>query len=650
MRQQRTWALIGGLVYGVVGAARLLLAPVEQWRFRDDAVITLSHAIGWVQNGTPSVSASGETVEGFSAPLQFFLASLFYRLGGSGYQIFLDCQVIVGVIVLGYLLNRTMQDGLPSVRSQSDRLRVLAGVGITAAVGLLAWPAVGWLASGMENSLTLPLLAAVLAGYSRLPEARGWFLGLVIGLAGVSRTDFMIVLIPALAGVAYLSLRRFVDWVVFFRVVTVSAGIWLTIHVWRYLTFGSLIPNTAVVQNKTLHWQYALAAVVALLAAAGFCWWCRERPRMAWVMLPTGAVLITLAFVAPPQVIVPVAFSGFAIIAGMLWVLDRGTPYLWLGYLVVTPIPLLQVALFGPARLDPNRIAAMALPLAALSAGILLVVLLNSSQRPKGPQLLLLISVGLLGIAASVVASLQITSSQDLCCSISESSIILRQVEVSDLELQIPRPILATPDLGKESFPKETVTTDLGLLGDGLMSQMTQLAPDRVPSLLQRVTTPDLVGTQFSWACYYRPWLTSSFFVTNYAIVEQLGRVLPEFQDCPNGGKWSLYQRNLDSAGYAEERNLARTLAESPNDAGRAVRAALHTCRSQSQRNALDCQWVRRAVQRSAPELRAADTYDSVVGAFDELSPVPEIDRLLLTTPPGWDVRAARLLIPYLND
>jgi hypothetical protein len=56
------------------------------YRYRDDGLVTLSHARGLADVGTVSVSISGSRVEGYSTPLQFAAASAFYGLGGDGYR------------------------------------------------------------------------------------------------------------------------------------------------------------------------------------------------------------------------------------------------------------------------------------------------------------------------------------------------------------------------------------------------------------------------------------------------------------------------------------------------------------------------------------------------------------------------------------
>ncbi|HEX9368396.1 MAG TPA: hypothetical protein VF921_17325, partial [Vicinamibacterales bacterium] len=86
-QSRRTRAAKIGL-FLLLGAAAFLLAfhhkaaevPPANYADRDDAVITLSHARNLVEYGFIGVSPSGERVEGFSAPLQFWIATATYAV------------------------------------------------------------------------------------------------------------------------------------------------------------------------------------------------------------------------------------------------------------------------------------------------------------------------------------------------------------------------------------------------------------------------------------------------------------------------------------------------------------------------------------------------------------------------------------------
>ena len=119
-------------------------------------------------------------------------------------------------------------------------------------------------------------------------------------------------------------------------------------------------------------------------------------------------------------------------------------------------------------------------------------------------------------------------------------------------------------------------------------------------------------------------------------------------QTCVFGGEMLIAERRLTSDQQVESQ-LARALSagrDSPNDI---VNAALEECIA-SDGAVFRCQWVRRAIQRSAPELRNAGFYDEVVDLVKAESPTGYFDGLLLETPPGWSDEAANWAVKHLSD
>lgn len=211
----------------------------------------------------------------------------------------------------------------------------------------------------------------------------------------------------------------------------------------------------------------------------------------------------------------------------------------------------------------------------------------------------------------------------------------------------LPRPILANPDLGKVSFPKRTVTADLGLLGDPLLAQVTAQAPEKALALLNEVTVPDLVALHGSWLCRYEAWVDSETFKSHYEIriVKSMGDVSAA---CPFGGEMLIAERRL-TPDQRVESQLSLSLSQGTDASVDAVRAALKEC-SASEGDAFRCQWVRRAIQRSAPELRKSGSYDDVVNLVKAESPSGYFDGLLLETPPGWSEEVANWAVRELPD
>ena len=74
--------LASGLIAGAIFLGFYSLAiskiPTNFYQARDDGVITMSHAKNLAKFGTISINSSGERVEGFSSPLEFWLYYIVY--------------------------------------------------------------------------------------------------------------------------------------------------------------------------------------------------------------------------------------------------------------------------------------------------------------------------------------------------------------------------------------------------------------------------------------------------------------------------------------------------------------------------------------------------------------------------------------------
>ena len=644
----------GAVAWLAVGAYLLWHVPAAWWRWRDDGVLPLSHARGLVEFGHPAVSAAGERVEGASAPLQMLLASAFYWMGGSGWQRFMDAQVVLGFALAGWSTAWLYRVHAPAARRGVH----LGAVLVAALLGLTAWRSVGWFASGMENSLTVGLLLLVMAATTAAitdVECRGWLAGLAFGVAGISRVELA-------ASVVALRHRPKVA----VRVAGVAGSVWAVVHGWRYLTFGTFLPNSAVVQHKVevdtsaLWW---LAGCGLMVVAALVVWWhpkCRIAVSVAIVCIAARAWWTAwrgdrYAVLGVDRLVVMSAL-GSVIVVAIGWAVGVGRRSVWAVLAATAMVPLAQRLLFGKARLDAERLSTMALPLLGTCAAL---VVLNGADavarraastgdpdRGRIPRRrawlgALAVVVAVVGLGASYWSSRQ-DRPQSLCCSIDGYATVLSDARSIAVDRGFAASIVATPDLGKLSFDKQVVIVDLGRLGDALLTQIHRRRPDLVDEYLNQFAVPDLIELHGDWACnVFRRWLATPDFRARYRLLhaEPDGATA----GCPHGGAIQFYVRG-DGA-YDAEANLAAALSTSPGTAPAAVRAAYRACRSQDDQG--DCAAVRRAISRSVPALRAAGTFDAVVDATD-ISPTPELDRLLLTTPPGWALRAADLLIPRL--
>ncbi|MCY7412517.1 MAG: hypothetical protein LH471_05700 [Salinibacterium sp.] len=662
------------VVYGLWSLSRV---PTKWWRWRDDAVITLSHARGLAEFGYPAVSASAERVEGASSPLQMLVAAVFYRLGGDGWHAVLDVQVVLGLAVSGWLVATIVRRSAPEAPASA----VVGATAVVAMVGFTTWPALGWFGSGMENSILIPALLAVLVASITLltdDTSRGWAMGIAVGVAGVVRVEMAVLLVPALVvvGVMLWHQRRGAALGTAARAGVGIAVLWGGVNIWRFITFGSVVPNSAVAQDKNsvdlLHTIPLL--IVGAVALAVMCNWLRPVVRSAasisMVLLGAAATAVvwnderSVSYFGVTRSLL-LGILGLLIVVAVGWIAGFGKPQVWVPLLAVAAIPIAQQLLLGPARLDSVRIGAQSLPLLAVGVGIVVaiaasraaaIVASNSENvvrtdagsegmglRPSSLLWGAALFAGVMFGVAAVSESSAAAKPANLCCGITWYDDVLTESARQSTLMGLPRAIVATPDLGKMSFDKSVVVVDLGALGDPLITYIDGQGADLTRRYLTDVQPPDLIEVHGSWACgTLREWIRSDEFIARYELVRLNPRDGP-IAGCHLDGQFQFYGRSPSDPGYAAEAELAGALATTPSDAVSLVAVAGRDCAvlAQTSDDVWACQWVRRALQRAAPELRAAGAMSVAIAEFD---------RLVLTTPPRWGERAATLVLRSFDE
>ena len=201
-------------------------------------------------------------------------------------------------------------------------------------------------------------------------------------------------------------------------------------------------------------------------------------------------------------------------------------------------------------------------------------------------------------------------------------------------------PILANPDLGKVSFDKSALITDLGLLGDPILTLFNSERPDLVDDYLADVVRPDVVESHSVWSCQYAAWLDTPDFEANYRLSDDrwaAGRT--QAAGCPEEGRWSIWIRTDADDEYELSRRLLTDSSQaglSPADSSPAdtVREQIERCAA-APGTWLRCQGVRRAVHRSSQSLRDNGEWSSIVDVMRE-SPSAAFDLPYLERGPGW--------------
>ena len=71
------------------------------YEVRDDGVSMMAHARNLVEYGFIGINPSGGRVEGYSAPVQFFLYAAAYAVTGVGYAAYAKAQTMIATFLLG---------------------------------------------------------------------------------------------------------------------------------------------------------------------------------------------------------------------------------------------------------------------------------------------------------------------------------------------------------------------------------------------------------------------------------------------------------------------------------------------------------------------------------------------------------------------
>jgi hypothetical protein len=105
------WALplAGGLIFLTIFEYYYSITNSDYYALRDDGIITLSHARNLVDYGFIGVGLSGDRVEGYSAPVQFFVYALAYFTLGMGFSAYAKMQLLICTFALGFIFTLSLK-------------------------------------------------------------------------------------------------------------------------------------------------------------------------------------------------------------------------------------------------------------------------------------------------------------------------------------------------------------------------------------------------------------------------------------------------------------------------------------------------------------------------------------------------------------
>jgi hypothetical protein len=549
--------VLSGCVFLVIFAHANPL-PHESYSYRDDAIITLSHARNLVDYGSIGVDAAGARVEGFSAPLQFWIFAGVYALTHCGYPAFLDWQTSVCTFLLGFVI------------IQLFRARWLLGLLTSCAIAWSLAKAVrfiGWHGSGMENAYTHVLFSAcVVAAWLSIESGRvRWYCAPLFVLACLTRIESVVHVAPLLvvwSAAFYYAHRSHAA----LRASALVLACFGAYQLFRYLYFGDLRPNTALAEGIDMLERlraFKRGDVDLQLRTAG----------LAQHILSEHRGYLAL-FAMPLLVLAPRRTSNVALV-GMLACLFASA--------IAHPV------LFGPARLDPVRTTSHLALIAPLLLGTQWVELPTWSAR--------VLSFAGLGLAIGLYAAVEPPAETFFCCPIGKADRIAERCLTHAQSEGLTRPSLASPDLGKMSFKKSFLMFDLGRLGSPPLARM-QDDQRATANYLLELAKPDYVELHGGWTCAYAFLQADPRFSERYVLMPGMSKLHLKTSCRENeAGIW--FRKDMARESGSAERRLVDDLTHGRDPA----RVAQELRRCKLQAGPSSCAYVSRSVYRFLPEI-----------------------------------------------
>jgi hypothetical protein len=576
------YATLGGLIFLLIFYIAYAQIDSNFYQHRDDGLITLSHAKNWIDFGFIGVNPSGERLEGYSAPVQFFLFALAYLLSGISYTSFMDWQTLLGTFLLGYIFV------LYFVRQPYFALGAasLAAIALTLCTSFLEWHA-----SGMENAITHVLFAGSVYLLYRfaLKQKIQFAWVFIFVLASLSRLDGIYHIFPILLCFAFYWYFVEKKWQGFY-LLGYFVLLWLAYQGWRYYYFGSLASNTLLAQQLNVGGR--LEAIFTLQR-----WYFLDALQLSKVIWTNHAgVLLWL--------IVPLAFLA-------RW--KRTTALLFTLCICLVMTASFNPLLFGETRLDPTRSTTQ---MAFFVLVAFFCVVQNCSKR------------WLAIVATVLMLPLLIwmrTAPYYICCGVTSFSPIADEARVIAQQQDLFRPSFANPDLGVISWNKEFNLLDLGMLGSSIFAKVRQ-GPILADYFFD-FAAPDIIETHETWSCqYWHTLFSDPRFEQRYRPMRQSVVRYGSCQDQPlPKGIW--VRRDIEQGANTAERRLIDDLKK--NLTTERLAQELARCR-QTHSQAADCAYVARAAYRYLPEFKKQGKAQDLVNVFDQSQSRP-FDQFLLT-------------------
>ena len=571
-------SLSGGLIFVAFFYWAYSNIDSSLYQVRDDGVITMSHAKNLVDYGFIGVSPSGGRVEGYSAPVQFFVYAAAYGLTGIGYETYAHVQTALFTFLLGALFILFFKEN----RARAVALSVFAAFILSTQMPFLLWHG-----SGMENPIMHVLfLATLLILYSfakdkkiNYPIAYLW--AVIVFLATIARLESVYHIAPLLVIFSGFWLFRFKNLRGFYFSFLVFI-LWFSYHLWRYIYFGDLLPNTAYAQgisigDRLLNW------------ISWQQWYIDQSIGIANRIFFSHGIYLLLA-------VMPFLFFVRRQKALLLF-------FLLIGSLVLTAY--FHPFVFGHARIDLPRTTTHLALFAAL--GITAIFYFIEHRFMKNKKYILWIAPA--SLLVGLLAVFNAVEPYNMCCKATAVDSHRKDfAKIAEIE-SLPRPTTANPDLGVMSWHKQFNIVDLGWLGSPIMTKLRNRS--MVSDYFFDYAAPDMIESHVFWSCIYRKSIFGDTrFREMYTPVKEKTIKHPPFCDekVPVG-QW--VRKNIQRGAKTKERILIDDVKINLSVAR--LRQELNDCQSDPQRN---CVYVARTAFRFLPEFRDQGKIDALNEVF----------------------------------
>lgn len=570
---------LGGLIFLAIFYYHYGDLESAAYKYRDDGVITMSHARNLVDFGHIGVDPSGKRIEGFSAPVQFWVYTAVYAVTGMEWDTFADAQTLLCTFFLGFIFLQFFE--------KRWIMGLISGA-FAAWFMQLHHSFFQWHASGMENPWThiLFLGSALLFFRAYRGDEIKLRWALILFLASVSRLDSIYHLAPIAFSWALMWRIEYRSWKSF-HLIGFAFALWGLYQFWRWTYFGSLVPHTGLAQgidvreNLSALWHGEPNHLSESLE------WARMilQNHGVWFLLP-------LLFLLP--------FTK----------IDRFSQFFLVMTGVMTTTVFLNPAIFGMTRLDPGRSTTMLVPFIAL----LLAWQLGKLQLFKRKYFFLLLLVPVMLFALRSFAPVWIGAPRPLCCEARINEEIIREGQKFAQENNLHRLNIAAPDLGKLSYSKLFNFTDLGYLGSPLMAHYRDQNELQIEYFFH-YALPDMVEVHGPWCDTYKELLSDPRFRHYYAPIRE-SRDIPDHikANWPEVHEGIYFRKALLKKYRTEEWKLIQDLQREPK-VQKLIDAkfeALHSTPS------IDPAFVMRTAYRFLPELEAVgEDNDNLFSLFD---------------------------------